>query len=331
MTTSNKKLTANRINGRKSRGPIDTSSSRFNAAKHRLLAEGITELDDADGYEEILNDLMREKAPVGPVEIFLVKAAALHMVRWTRASCLEALFISSILNPPLHAKDPLRDLDLDFRGAIVDPGIPAAIGAGGMEFLGLYQRYISFSANGFFKVLHELERLQRARQGERLPAPAAVDVTVYADAGRLDSTPAAPEQSKAPSSDGERLPAPAAIDVTVCADAGRLDSTPATPVQSKAPSSDGERLPAPAAADVTVYADAARLDSTPTAPEQSKAPSSDGEDGHAESGLVESAPPGPEHGVALTAMEVADGEIPVADSAPVAWKPRAPSGPIWNR
>jgi hypothetical protein len=143
-------------------------------------------------------------------------------------------------------------------------------------------------------VLHELERLQRARQGERLPAPAAVDVTVYADAGRLDSTPAAPEQSKAPSSDGERLPAPAAIDVTVCADAGRLDSTP-------------------------------------TAPEQSKAPSSDGEDGHAESGLVESAPPGPEHGVALTAMEVADGEIPVADSAPVAWKPRAPSGPIWNR
>jgi hypothetical protein len=257
MTTSNKKLTANRINGRKSRGPIDTSSSRFNAAKHRLLAEGITELDDADGYEEILNDLMREKAPVGPVEIFLVKAAALHMVRWTRASCLEALFISSILNPPLHAKDPLRDLDLDFRGAIVDPGIPAAIGAGGMEFLGLYQRYISFSANGFFKVLHELERLQRARQGERLPAPAAVDVTVYADAGRLDSTPAAPEQSKAPSSDGE--------------------------------------------------------------------------DGHAESGLVESAPPGPEHGVALTAMEVADGEIPVADSAPVAWKPRAPSGPIWNR
>ena len=169
---------------------------------------------------------MREKAPVGPVEIFLVKAAALHMVRWTRASCLEALFIS-ILNPPKHAKDPLGDLDLDFRGAIVDPGIPAAIGAGGMEFLvGPYQRYISCSANGFFKVIHELERLQRARQGERLPAPVAVDVTVHADAGRLDSTAAALPQLKVPPSDGERLPAPAAVDVTVDADAGRLDSTP---------------------------------------------------------------------------------------------------------
>src|SRR5947209_12942585 len=38
-----------------------------------------------------------------------------------------------------------------------------------------------------YRTLHELERLQRLRQGERLPAPAAVDVTVHTDPRELDS------------------------------------------------------------------------------------------------------------------------------------------------
>ena len=38
-----------------------------------------------------------------------------------------------------------------------------------------------------YRTLHELERLQRLRQGERLPAPVAVDVTVHTDSRGLDS------------------------------------------------------------------------------------------------------------------------------------------------
>ena len=52
MSTSKKKIVANKINGQKSRGPKDTSSTRFNAQKHGLLAAGITELDDAESYRE---------------------------------------------------------------------------------------------------------------------------------------------------------------------------------------------------------------------------------------------------------------------------------------
>ena len=65
MSTSKKKVAANRINGQKSHGPTNTTSTRFNATKHGLLAVGITELDDADGYHSILGDLIREKNPVG--------------------------------------------------------------------------------------------------------------------------------------------------------------------------------------------------------------------------------------------------------------------------
>src|SRR5579864_5154086 len=208
MPTSDKKIRSNRINGQKSHGPIDTSSSRFNARKHSLLAEGITELDDADGYQTILNDLIREKDPVGSLETFLVKAAALQMVRWTRSIRLEAEFIASVLNPPRHEKDPLGDFNREIHGALLDPGIPTPIGAVNVQQLvSTFQRYETSFANRLFRLLHELERIQRMRQGERLPAPAAVDFSVCA--GTAASTPVAQEQSKVSPSDGKSLPAPA--------------------------------------------------------------------------------------------------------------------------
>jgi hypothetical protein len=111
MSTSAKKVAANRINGQKSHGPTNTTSTRFNATKHGLLAQGITELDDAEGYRAFLSDLIRKKNPVGNFEMFLVEAAALHMVRWLRAGRLEAECITGELNPPTRgplAARPLR-------------------------------------------------------------------------------------------------------------------------------------------------------------------------------------------------------------------------------
>jgi hypothetical protein len=51
----------------------------------------------------------------------------------------------------------------------------------------LYQRYITAIEQQLYRALHELERLQRMRQGERLPAPAAVDVNIRADPRGADS------------------------------------------------------------------------------------------------------------------------------------------------
>jgi hypothetical protein len=235
MTISNKKVAANRINGQKSHGPQNTTSTRFNATKHGLLAVGITELDDAEGYRAILSDLMREKVPVGPVETFLVESVALDMLRWLRARRLEAEYITSELNPPLHAPDPMSGLSLVLHGEVLDPGLPAAISAEtAYRLVGVFQRYESFFANRMFRTLHELERLQRMRLGERLPAPVTMDVSVHDDAAVVDSAFSQLEHQEVPLFEGESLPVPATVDANVHTDTGTPDSVPAAQEESKA-------------------------------------------------------------------------------------------------
>jgi hypothetical protein len=184
MATSEKKIAANRINGRKSHGPKNTTSTRFNATKHGLLALGITELDDAEGYHATLNGLIKDKNPVGEIEMYLVKAAAVEMVKWLRAERLEAEFITGELNPPETAHDPFAP---KFGPVVIDPGLPAAIGFESVQNLIKSQRYGTSISNRLFRILHELERLQRMREGESLPAPAVVDVSVHAETGMADS------------------------------------------------------------------------------------------------------------------------------------------------
>ena len=57
------KSISNRLNSGKSTGPENTNSTRFNATKHGLLAAGVTELDDAEGYRATLHELVKEKDP----------------------------------------------------------------------------------------------------------------------------------------------------------------------------------------------------------------------------------------------------------------------------
>jgi hypothetical protein len=229
MPTSDKKTAANRLNGRKTHGPKNTTSTRFNATKHGLLAVGITELDDVEGYRAILDSLREEKTPVGTVEALLVESLALEMVRLRRARRLEAEYITSELNPPVHEPDLLGD-DLNlFQGAMLDPGLPAAISSeSAQRLVSVFQRYESTFVSRMLRLLHELERLQRMRNGERLPAPAVVDVSVHASASRLpgaleksvdtgmvDSAPVALEPTKS-----------RALDVDLHSDTGIVDSVP---------------------------------------------------------------------------------------------------------
>ncbi len=169
---------------RESHGPKNTTSIPSNATKHGLPAVGVTELDDAEAYSTMLSDLIGEKNPVGPMEMFLVKSAVLEMVRWPRATRLEAEYLTSELNPPIHQPE-LCDLLMD--GQVFDPGLPAAISSKAVQQLVTLQRYESTFANRLFRTLHELERSRRMRQGERLPAPASVDVSVHTETGIAES------------------------------------------------------------------------------------------------------------------------------------------------
>ena len=91
--------------------------------------------------------------------------------------------------------DPwLRDLFGGDEGPVLDPGLPAAITSNAIEQLVTHQCYESAIANRLFRILRELERWQRMRQGEQLPAPAAVDVNLHTDTGIVDSVAAVPAE-----------------------------------------------------------------------------------------------------------------------------------------
>ena len=61
MSASDKQIAANRVNGRKSQGPKDTTLTRTNASKHGLSAAGVTALDSAEGFRTMLSDWKRKK------------------------------------------------------------------------------------------------------------------------------------------------------------------------------------------------------------------------------------------------------------------------------
>ena len=199
---------------------------------------GITELDDGEGYRALLNNLREEKAPVGVVETLLVESVALDMMRLRRARRLEAEYITGELNPPTIQASSF-DLPALSEPTVLDPGLPPAIGfESGQRLVSVFQRYESTFVIRMLRLLHELERLQRMRSGERLPAPAVVDVSIHAsasglpealeksvDIGKANSVPAALERPKSLSG---------GVDVDVHANAGIVDSAPAASEQPKA-------------------------------------------------------------------------------------------------
>ncbi|PYX34346.1 MAG: hypothetical protein DMG80_02540 [Acidobacteria bacterium] len=234
---SEKQIAANRQNAKKSPGPGNTESTRFNAIKHGLLAAGVTELDDAEGYQRILADLMREKNPVGVIETHRVRCMALDVVRQTRAQRLEAEFITSQLNPATleRESDPL----LALQRRELDPGIPATLRLDATQYLvTVYQRYEGFFSNDLSRNERELERSQRMRHGERLPAPAAIEITV-----RADTETAGPGECLATSNLQETLPSP--LPEAIRADEAPNEAGPAASPSSSSDSVDRERSSAP--------------------------------------------------------------------------------------
>ena len=210
---TDKQITANRKNSEKSPGPGNTISTRFNAQKHGLLASGVTELDDAEGYQQMLADLMREKNPVGVIETYRVKCIALDIVRLTRAQRLEAEYITAQLNPATFEseseKDSLQALVKRTLPKMLDPGIPVNLRFDIVQHLvTIFQRYEGFFANDLSRNERELERSQRMRLGERLPAPAALEAPVRAGTETIESAGAGPLDGSAMATLPETLPSP---------------------------------------------------------------------------------------------------------------------------
>jgi hypothetical protein len=170
---------SNRKNAERSTGPHDTTSTRRNAVRHGLLAKGLTELADSDAYESLIHRLTETYRPVGDLEKFIVRRIAFHMIRLQRIARLEAEYITSEIHPPV--KQGLADL---LGPSVVEPGLPAAVGArGAINLVSGFQRYETSIENKLYRDLNYLERLQRSRKGGFVPAPESIDVSIHSQPG----------------------------------------------------------------------------------------------------------------------------------------------------
>ena len=141
---------ANRRNARKSTGPRDTKRTRYNATKHGLLSQALTDLDDAGACRRLLVSLTAELAPVGTVETLLVESIALAHVRVKRARRLEAE----------HIRDA-RQRDRDRLSYYPENGGSTSLGAEKMsELADAFARYETMHENRLYRALSHLRQLQ---------------------------------------------------------------------------------------------------------------------------------------------------------------------------
>jgi hypothetical protein len=156
--TSQRKIESNRRNSLHSTGPENTLRTRYNALKHGLFAEGLTQWDDAEEYQEVIHDLTAIYASSDPLDAFLIVHIARDMVRSRRAARLEAENITALSSWP----DPSSDPTSDRCSPMIDPMIMKAYAGPVLDRL---ERYTSAALNRMLRCRRELERMRRDEPG----------------------------------------------------------------------------------------------------------------------------------------------------------------------
>lgn len=154
-----RQIEANRQNAQNSTGPKSPKGKAvvaLNAMKHGLLSEvtlieGETE-KDLVGFGQRLRTQL---APVGELEILLVDRVISNAWRLRRVVRMEGAFI--------------EEGGRDFH---------AFSHFGHEKKMTAFSRYETTLERGLYKALHELQRLQAARDGATVPPPVAADVEV---------------------------------------------------------------------------------------------------------------------------------------------------------
>ena len=164
---SERQNAANRENSRKSTGPVTVPGKRTvsrNAVKWGVFSELVVLPDDDrtmfDGFTRRVRDDLH---PVGALETTLADAIVACLWRWRRLHGIEA---------------GLFTMYRIYEGA--DRGLATSFAhdASQMDSIGRLAKYETALERRFLRLLHELQRLQAARTGQIVPAPAVVDVDV---------------------------------------------------------------------------------------------------------------------------------------------------------
>lgn len=179
---SQKQLEANRQNAKL--GGVKTEEgkaiSKFNAVKHGILCQSLTEYEKGL-YPKVFDDLVAELKPVGFLEMMFVERIAMVFLRLFRVARVEKEFMQSKLHPTITS-NPMDNLMEDYGVKVVKEGYTPTISVGAItELEQTILRYETTIERSLYRALHELQRLQAARAGEKPPAPVAVDVDISKD------------------------------------------------------------------------------------------------------------------------------------------------------
>lgn len=164
---SDRQLEANKANAKL--GGVKTAEgkaiSKLNAIKHGLLSkEVLLEGEDESQLISLGQRLRSQLAPVGELELILVDRVISSIWRLKRALRVEVGMVE------------WRSKDYMDR--------PKTLGETyGEEFtnndgFGKYMRYETAIERSLYKALHELQRTQSARAGNKPPAPLAIDLDI---------------------------------------------------------------------------------------------------------------------------------------------------------
>lgn len=172
MNTSQKQTEANQQNAQQSTGPKTDEGkavSRYNAIKHGLLSkEVLLEGEDEKTLIEIGKNLRTELGPQTELELVLVDRITANVWRLRRVMKIER-----------EMMDDDR-FTTDYLGKTTEKTLGEALSYdfANNDTYGKLIRYEASIERGIYKALHELQRLQAARNGEKVLPPVAVDVDV---------------------------------------------------------------------------------------------------------------------------------------------------------
>ena len=168
---SQKQLEANQKNAKL--GGVKTEEgktvSKYNALKHGILSkEVLLEGEDEKTLIEVGKKLRAELEPQTELELVLVDRITANVWRLRRIMQIEREMIDN---------DRFTE---DYAGKPKEKTLGEAFSEDFQykDTYGKLIRYESSIERGIYKALHELQRLQAARMGEKPPAPIAIDVDV---------------------------------------------------------------------------------------------------------------------------------------------------------
>ena len=167
-------------------GGVKTQSgkqiSKYNASKHSILRETLTEYDSAT-CKKLIKGIYDFYKPKDIIERILVDRVVVCTVRLQRVRKAEEEYILSVLHPSVIGG--FKDIN-DIIG-ITEEGYVPKLGKTNVEDLsGVYSRYETMIEYRLFRSMHELERLKRLKKGDNVPPPITTDINNLGSFGNSD-------------------------------------------------------------------------------------------------------------------------------------------------